>query len=135
MKHPHSDTPSETLALIPPNSEPQPCPLLRQSDEKKRERQRARGRHTQRNARVFGSMASVLSSLLLWSLPAFLPSRYSFSRKSCAKPFFFNLPIYSLLRQELMAANQTASHDQGKQSDDAFFASATDNVMTAATHS
>ncbi len=22
MKHPHSDTPSETLALIPPNSEP-----------------------------------------------------------------------------------------------------------------
>jgi hypothetical protein len=48
-----------------------------------------RERDTEGNARVFGSMASVLSSRLLWSLPAFLPSRYSFSANPVQNPAFF----------------------------------------------
>jgi hypothetical protein len=60
---------------------------------KKSERERHRG-----NARVFGSMASVLSSLLLWSLPAFLPSRYSFSANPVQNPSFIYLSIVSSVR-------------------------------------
>jgi hypothetical protein len=94
------NTPSETLALlIPPASEPSPCPLLRQSDEKKRERQRrARGRETQRkckSVRLHGIGSFFTPAVVC---PRFFPPGILFLQILCKTLFFIYLSIVSSVR-------------------------------------